>query len=90
MKYVISIIFGILVCTSSLAHNKSFEDTTQEPQISVYQGSQPGTSVIVVKWPDGVVERLLYKNKDVAKGDTGYVTWFNQRYEAYLKRSGKR
>lgn len=69
----------ILTCSSAFAY--------EGPTISIYQGTEKGTSVIEVVWPDGVVERLKYKNKDA--GGKGYLNWFNARMDAYEKRTGK-
>lgn len=61
-----------------------------EPIISIYQGSEPGMSVVVVKWPDNVEEKLLYKNLDLKdKKDDTYIKWFNDRLDAYEKRNSK-
>lgn len=64
--------------------------TTDEPIISNFQGSEPGTSVIEVVWPDGKVEKLVYKDKDVENGATGYIKWFRDRMDAYYERVGKK
>lgn len=61
-----------------------------EPIISNFQGSDPKTSVIELIWPDGKVERLLYKNKDVDDGNKGYVKWFHERCDAYEARTGRK
>lgn len=47
----------------------------EEPAISVYQGTEKGTSVIVLQWMNGKTERLLFKNGD----KHGYILWFNER-----------
>lgn len=64
--------------------------TTDEPIISNFQGSEPGTSVIEVIWPDGKVEKLVYKDKDVENGATSYIKWFRDRMDAYYERVGKK
>lgn len=71
---ILALVFGFL--TKAQAY--------EEPQISIYQGSEPKTSVIVVVWPDGVKETLKLQNNA-----QGYTTWFEQRYDAYEKRANK-
>lgn len=60
----------------------------EEPNISIYQGTEKGTSVLVVEWPDGIRERLLYKDHTITVKDNTYIRWFNDRYDAYEKRRG--
>lgn len=81
MKYLMMLLISFNCTAYAL-------DQTSEPRISVFQGTEKGTSVIVVTWPDGVTERLKYNDKDVTSGETGYLNWFNDRYEAYKKRNG--
>jgi len=83
MKGLYAIIFTIV---ASLCTAASYTDYQDVPRIDIYQGTTPGTSVIVVTWPDGVVDKLKYKDKDVKAGKDGYIQWFNERYEAYEKR----
>lgn len=63
----------------------------EEPIISVFQGSEKGTSVVEVIWPDQKVEKLLYKDDQAeqtdSKGKTGYQNWFSDRYRAYIQRT---
>ena len=66
----------------------------EEPIISVFQGSEKGTSIVEVIWPDKRVEKLLYKDDDAEKtdnkGKTGYQNWFHDRYQAYIERTKRR
>jgi len=62
----------------------------EEPIISNFQGTKTGTSVIEVIWPDGKVEKLLYKDKDVENGSKGYVKWFCNRCREAERRTKER
>ncbi len=59
-----------------------------EPSIDILSGSDRNTSVIVVTWPDGVVDRLVYNNKDSGKFNK-FREWIEDRAEAYEKRKKK-
>lgn len=65
-------------------------DTGDEPIISNFQGSDPTTSLVEVEWPDGKVEKLLYKNVDVDNGSKAFVKWFVERCRAAEKRIGRK
>ena len=71
---------GSLAAKSVRADNLDLK--TDEPAISIYQGTELGTSVIVLQWLDGKTERLVIKN-----GDTQvYLNWFNDRLNAHESR----
>lgn len=80
MRYFIVALVVLFLAFEFLTIAHAYE----EPQISIYQGSEPKTSVIVVVWPDGVKETLKLQNNA-----QGYTTWFEQRYDAYEKRANK-
>lgn len=61
------------------AHADSLKLQDEEPAISVYQGTERGTSVVVLQWMNGKTERLVIKNGD----KQGYLLWFNERLEAH-------
>jgi len=84
MKGLYAIIFVVVTCLCTAA---SYTNYQAAPLIDIYQGTTPGTSVIVITWPDGVVERLVYKNKDVKNGSDGYLKWLQDRYDAYEERA---
>lgn len=84
--YVVSSVLMALTVVYALSSGTlGHADYRTEPSISNYQGSVPGTSVIVVTWPDGKVDKLVYK--DVDKSVDVYVKWFNERYDEYEKRN---
>lgn len=66
------------------------DDLDDEPIVSNFQGSDPTTSLVEVIWPDGKVEKLLYKNIDVDSGSKAYVKWFVERCRAAEKRIGRK
>ena len=85
MKFLVCIaVYIVLILTTILYMSSAGAEQRDEPAISNYQGSESGTSVIVLEWPDGKVEKFIYKNKD--SGSTNYLTWFNERYDAYEAR----
>lgn len=86
MSLAIFALFNIVCCIFTFA-DPSFGDFKDEPNISIVQSAEKGISVIIVQWPDGVTERLEYKNDEVKKGKTGYLHWFNDRQDAYEKRN---
>lgn len=91
IKMITMALFAYLTMMAVMTAQKAHAVDADEPAISNYQGSDPTTSVVVLEWPDGVVEKLLYKNKDqyTDQFDKNLHEWFQDRKEAYLKRQGK-
>jgi hypothetical protein len=79
-------IFALVLAQYAHAGEKCHVYDGKEPVISNFQGSERGTSVIEVVWPDGKVEKLLYK--DIDSESDGFVNWFVERCKAYNKRAG--
>jgi hypothetical protein len=53
-----------------------------EPLISIYQASSPSSSVLVLEWPDGSIDKLVVKNTEL-----WYTkAWVLERTEAYEQR----
>lgn len=64
--------------------NASYSTTLrEEPAISIYQGIEKDTSVVVLQWPSGRTERLVIKNKDLKKGS---MIWLNDRLNEHESR----
>jgi hypothetical protein len=78
------IIRFILYVAIALAFTYTFKAKAEslnleEPAISIYQGTEPGTNVIVLQWPDGKTERLVIK-----KGERkDWEQWFRERLETH-------
>ncbi len=70
--------FGMLAAKNSKAEASNLT-LKEDPAISVYQGTERGTSVIVLQWPDGKTERLVIKNGD----KEGFLVWFNERLDVH-------
>ena len=54
-----------------------------EPEISIYQGTEKNTEVLVLEWPDGTKDKLVYKTTDIKSGSDAYINWFNDMYNKH-------
>lgn len=54
-----------------------------EPEISVYQGSEKGSSVLVLTWPNGNTQKLVFKDTYLNNGTEDFMKWIDQRINEY-------
>ena len=72
--------FSVGMLLASMAKAESKAPYIREPLISIYQGTEKDTSVLVLQWPSGKIERLVIKNSDMKAGK--HVEWFKERVKA--------
>ena len=75
--------------TKTVHESNRLNYAEEDPSISILQGSDKTTSVIVVTWPDGVVDKLVYKNAESDRVNE-YGKWLNDRSEEYKTRNSKK
>jgi len=56
-----------------------------KPELSIVHAPTPGYSILVAKWPDGVVEKLVFKDTDI--NSSVLSVWLTERYDAYVQRT---
>ncbi len=71
--------YAFCLSASKPAKAESLSLRDNEPKISIYQGTEKGTSVLVLQWPNGKIERLVFKDSD----KQGYLLWFNERLDSH-------
>ena len=89
-KYnIVIIIIYLFILLLTTINTDGSVMVSDEPIISIFQGDQPETSVMEVIWPDGHVDKLTYRDKDITNGKIDYIKWFNDCMDAYHERAGK-
>lgn len=63
-----------------------------EPYVDTYQGKKPGTTVILLEWPDQSVDTLTLEDDymESEKGVEEYRQWFSEKYRNYHERPHKK
>lgn len=74
---------------TEVSHVRQHLEYDAEPTISILQGSDRNTSLVVVTWPDGKVDKLLYNNRDADRSEV-YGKWFEDRLTDYERRQTPR